>query len=297
NTHEQDHRLDEHFDVDLIARAHEALEAREPAVIDVTIRNTDRAVGTLLGHEVTRRFGEHGLPPGLIDVTLRGTAGQSLGAFLPGGITLRLVGDANDYVAKGLSGGTVIVRPDPRSKAVAERNIVAGNVIGYGATSGSLFIRGTVGERFMVRNSGAEAVVEGVGDHALEYMTGGTVAILGPTGRNLGAGMSGGTAFVRALRPDRLNQYALEHGELTLLTLDSGDKQNLRRMLEAHLEATESSVAAHLLQSFDSVIDEFVKVLPRDFAAVMQVRTEAELEGLDTDSDAFWEQIVEVTGG
>ena len=166
----------------------------------------------MLGHEVTVRRGEHGLPPGSIDVTLTGSAGQSFGAFLPSGITLRLEGDSNDYVGKGLSGGQLVLRPSRDSGFVAERNVIAGNVIGYGATRGSMFIRGIVGERFLVRNSGATAVVEGVGDHALEYMTGGLALILGETGRNLGAGMSGGTAYVLDLREGRVNRESLELG-------------------------------------------------------------------------------------
>jgi glutamate synthase (NADPH/NADH) large chain len=157
-----------------------------------SIRNTERAVGTMLGHHVTMRHGEQGLPTDTITVELEGSAGQSLGAFLPGGITLTLTGDANDYVGKGLSGGSVVVRPHPESVFPPEHNVIAGNVIGYGATSGTMFLSGVVGERFLVRNSGATAVVEGVGDHALEYMTGGLALILGDAGRNLGAGMSGG---------------------------------------------------------------------------------------------------------
>ena len=169
------------------------------------VRNVNRSVGTMLGHEVTKRYRGEGLPDGTIDVTLTGSAGQSLGAFLPSGITLRLVGDANDYVGKGLSGGRVVLRPDPRATYPAERNVIAGNVLLYGATSGEAFVRGAVGERFAVRNSGARAVVEGVGDHGCEYMTGGTVVVLGPTGRNFAAGMSGGTAYLLDVNPTRIN--------------------------------------------------------------------------------------------
>ena len=168
----------------------------------------------MLGHEVTKRHGEHGLPADTIEVVLTGSAGQSLGAFMPSGITLRLEGDSNDYVGKGLSGGQIVVRPPLGAIFPAERNVIAGNVIGYGATQGSMFIRGVVGERFLVRNSGATAVVEGVGDHALEYMTGGLAVILGGTGRNLGAGMSGGTAYVHGLKPERVNRDSLASGEL-----------------------------------------------------------------------------------
>ena len=195
----------------------------------------------MLGHEVTVRRGEHGLPPGSIDVTLTGSAGQSFGAFLPSGITLRLEGDSNDYVGKGLSGGQLVLRPSRDSGFVAERNVIAGNVIGYGATRGSMFIRGIVGERFLVRNSGATAVVEGVGDHALEYMTGGLALILGETGRNLGAGMSGGTAYVLGLREGRVNRESLSSGELELHPLGSADREIVRDLLDQHLETTDSA--------------------------------------------------------
>ncbi|MEY4313246.1 MAG: hypothetical protein RLZZ319_755, partial [Actinomycetota bacterium] len=191
NVESQDHELDEHIDHGFIADAAGALADGTPVSLSATIRNTDRAIGTMLGHELTKAHGEMGLEPGTISIELTGSAGQSLGAFVPRGITLRLTGDSNDYVGKGLSGGRVIVRAPENSAFVTNDNIIAGNVVGYGATSGELFIAGVVGERFCVRNSGATAVVEGVGDHALEYMTGGVALILGGTGRNLGAGMSG----------------------------------------------------------------------------------------------------------
>ncbi len=297
NGRAQDHALEEHIDRRLIALSSDALEHRTPVVIELPVRNTDRAVGTMLGHEITKRFGEAGLPPGCVDVALRGTAGQSLGAFLPRGVTLRLEGDANDYVGKGLSGGEIIVRPDRASVFSAERNVVAGNVIGYGATSGRMLLRGVVGERFLVRNSGATAVVEGVGDHALEYMTGGIAVILGPVGRNLGAGMSGGTAFVHRLKPDRVNREALDSGELELRVLDADDIDLLARLLALHLEFTGSTVAARMLADIESTIADFVKLVPRDFAAVSETRALAELEGLDPDGDVVWERIMEVTGG
>ena len=297
NGRAQDHALEEHIDRRLIALSSDALEHRTPVVIELPVRNTDRAVGTMLGHEITKRFGEAGLPPGCVDVALRGTAGQSLGAFLPRGVTLRLEGDANDYVGKGLSGGEIIVRPDRASVFSAERNVVAGNVIGYGATSGRMLLRGVMGERFLVRNSGATAVVEGVGDHALEYMTGGIAVILGPVGRNLGAGMSGGTAFVHRLKPDRVNREALDSGELELRVLDADDIDLLARLLALHLEFTGSTVAARMLADIQSTVADFVKLVPRDFAAVSETRALAELEGLDPDGDVVWERIMEVTGG
>jgi glutamate synthase (NADPH/NADH) large chain len=251
----------------------------------------------MLGHEITVRHGEHGLPTGSIDVTLRGSAGQSLGAFMPSGITLRLIGDSNDYVGKGLCGGEIIVRPDERATFVAEENVIAGNVIGYGATRGSMFIRGTVGQRFLVRNSGATAVVEGVGDHALEYMTGGLAVILGESGHNLGAGMSGGTAYVRGLRREHVNREALASGELRLEELGSGDIEILTDLLERHFAETGSAVARNLLSDLPASLAEFTKVVPRDYAAVLETRQLALDEGLDPDSDVVWSRILEVTGG
>ena len=293
----QDHELEKHFDQELIRLASDALEHGTPVELALPIRNTERAVGTMLGHEVTVRHGENGLPTGTIDITLTGSAGQSFGAFMPSGIRLRLEGDSNDYVGKGLSGGEIIVRPPRSSVFPAERNVIAGNVIGYGATQGSMFIRGIVGERFLVRNSGATAVVEGVGDHALEYMTGGLAVILGGTGRNLGAGMSGGTAYVHELRPERVNQDSLGSGELVLMPLGSADVEILRDLLRRHLEETDSVVAARMLDDWDATVAAFVKVLPRDYAAVLETRQLALDEGLDPDGDVVWSRILEVTGG
>jgi glutamate synthase (NADPH/NADH) large chain len=251
----------------------------------------------MLGHEVTMRHGENGLPNGTINVKLTGTAGQSLGAFMPSGITLRLEGDSNDYVGKGLCGGEVIIRPNRASLFRAEQNVIAGNVIGYGATQGSMFIRGIVGERFLVRNSGATAVVEGVGDHALEYMTGGLAVILGNTGRNLGAGMSGGTAYVYDLRTERVNPDAVASGELELLRLGGADVEILRDLLQRHFDETESAVAARMLEDMTATAARFTKVMPRDYAAVLATRQMAIDEGLDPDGDVVWSRIMEVTGG
>jgi glutamate synthase (NADPH/NADH) large chain len=292
----QDHELDEHFDNVLIQRAAEVLASGGRTHIELPIRNTERAVGTMLGHELTKRYGEHGMPAGSIEVTLTGSAGQSFGAFLPAGITLLLIGDSNDYVGKGLSGGEIVLRPHPDASFAAEENVIAGNVIGYGATQGTMFISGTVGERFLVRNSGATAVVEGVGDHALEYMTGGLAVILGATGRNLGAGMSGGTAYVHALAGEQVNVDALA-GELDLLPMDSADTEILRDLLQRHVETTGSALATRMLADFERVVDEFVKVLPRNYAAVLATRAVAADEGLDPDGDVVWRRILEVTGG
>ncbi len=293
----QEHELDLHFDNELIRRSASVLEHGGNVQIALPIRNTERAVGTMLGHEVTLRHGENGLPAGSIEVTLTGSAGQSFGAFLPSGITLRLEGDSNDYVGKGLSGGQIVVRPDRSSSFPAEENVIAGNVIGYGATQGSMFIRGIVGERFLVRNSGAIAVVEGVGDHALEYMTGGLAVILGGTGRNLGAGMSGGTAYVHGLRTELVNREALESGELVLTPLGSADREIVRDLLEQHRDQTDSELASRLLADSETTLSTFVKVLPRDYAAVLETRQGAVDEGLDPDGVVVWNRILEATNG
>ena len=293
----QDHEIGQHFDQQLISLAEPALSRGEHVAIDLQIRNTERAVGTMLGHEVTKAYGEHGLPAGTIDVSLTGAAGQSLGAFVPGGITLRLSGDANDYVGKGLSGGSIVIRPPEGSLYPPERNVIAGNVIGYGATSGTLFISGVVGERFMVRNSGATAVVEGVGDHALEYMTGGLAVILGETGRNLGAGMSGGTAYIHRLRNERVNREAISSGELEIGPLGSGDQEILIDLLRAHALETGSPLATRMLADALAAVADFVKVTPRDYQAVLRTTEQAKQEGLDPNGEIVWSRILEVTSG
>ncbi|MFW0769806.1 glutamate synthase large subunit [Arthrobacter koreensis] len=293
----QNHELDAHFDNKLIEMSADALSSRQPVRIALDVVNTDRSVGTMLGHTVTRTFGTDVLATDTIDITLTGQAGQSLGAFLPAGITLRLYGDSNDYVGKGLSGGRIIVRPDRGNVFPAERNVIAGNVIGYGATSGEMFLRGQVGERFMVRNSGATAVVEGIGDHGCEYMTGGQTLILGSTGRNFGAGMSGGTAFVVDLDPARVNKDALDNGELLLLQPDAEDADIIRGLLVQHAEETGSPLAASLLEDFETTVSRITKVLPRDYAAVLDARASAAEAGLDPDGAEAWTKILEVTGG
>src|SRR5690606_30922097 len=212
---EQDHGLEASLDTELIRICRPALEHGQPVRAQVPVRNIHRTVGTRLGHEVTKATQGVGLPDGTIDITLTGSGGQSFGAFLPAGITLRLEGDSNDYLGKGLSGGRLVVRPPRDAGFVAEQQIIAGNVIGYGATGGEIFLRGQVGERFCVRNSGAIAVVEGVGDHGCEYMTGGTVVVLGPTGRNFAAGMSGGVAYILDLDRDLLNTEMVDPVKLT----------------------------------------------------------------------------------
>jgi glutamate synthase (NADPH/NADH) large chain len=297
NVSSQNHELENHFDHKLIQAAQQSLTDGSSVEIALPITNVDQAVGTMFGNELTKRFGAEALPVGTVNVSLRGSAGQSFGAFIPRGLSLNLQGDANDYVGKGLSGGTISVRPADEAIFQAEHNIIAGNVIGYGATSGSLFLRGQVGERFLVRNSGATAVVEGVGDHALEYMTGGVALILGKTGRNLGAGMSGGVAYIHKLRADRINHEALAAGELNLERPDSVHSEIIRSLIEAHVAHTGSSLGLEMLSNFQNVAEEFTVVIPRDYANVLKVRADASDSGLDPDSPEVWERILEVTNG
>ena len=254
------------LDARLVAGAGPALEHGTAVVLRDAIRNTDRTTGTRLGYEVTRRHGAQGLPDGTIDIRLSGTAGQSFGAFLPRGITLALEGDANDFVGKGLSGGQLIVAPSPRATTPAEDNVIIGNVALYGATSGRAFIRGLAGERFAVRNSGAHAVVEGVGDHGCEYMTGGAVVVLGPTGRNFAAGMSGGVAFV--YDPARTLTARCNHELVELEPVSSPDDlDTLTQLVTAHHTLTGSALAGRLLHDWPVTLSHFVLVIPREFKA------------------------------
>src|SRR5579875_1902188 len=279
----QDHGLDKALDQQLIVMSREALDSGTPVRFSTTIANVNRTVGTMLGHEVTKAYGGQGLPDGTIDITFDGSAGNSFGAFVPKGITLRVYGDANDYVGKGLSGGRIVVRPsdDAPESYVAEDNIIGGNVILFGATSGEAFLRGVVGERFAVRNSGAHAVVEGVGDHGCEYMTGGKVVILGRTGRNFAAGMSGGVAYVYdpdSVFPDHLNTEMVE-----LESLDGDDVEWLHGMIQAHVDNTDSTVGQRILADWAVQQRCFVKVMPRDYKRVLEAIAEAERTGTDVD--------------
>jgi glutamate synthase (NADPH/NADH) large chain len=283
----QDHGLDKALDQQLIVMSREALDSGTPVRFATTIANTNRTVGTMLGHELTKAYGGQGLPDGTIDITFDGSAGNSFGAFVPKGITLRVYGDANDYVGKGLSGGRIVVRPSDNAPEdyVAEENIIAGNVILFGATSGQVFLRGVVGERFAVRNSGAHAVVEGVGDHGCEYMTGGKVVILGPTGRNFAAGMSGGVAYVydpADALGDNLNAEMVDLEEV--VDDDSDDVVWLRGMIQAHVDATDSAVGQRVLTDWENELKNFVKVMPRDFKRVLVAIAEAKASGM-TGSD------------
>ena len=290
-TRSQDHGLGAALDNELIAAARAGIDAGEHVRVEARIRNVNRTVGTMLGHEVTKTHHE-GLPADTIEVVLTGEAGQSLGAFLPAGVTIRLEGEANDYVGKGLSGGRIVVRPPKDAALVAERNVIAGNVVGYGATSGEMFLRGKAGERFCVRNSGASAVVEGVGDHGCEYMTGGTVLVLGPTGRNFAAGMSGGVAYVLDLNPQRVNPDLVD-----VLPLREDDADRVVTLLRRHLEATGSAVADALLADWPACRERFSLVLPRDYQRVLDVRAAAEADGLDPDGSQVWERIMEASRG
>lgn len=274
----QDHCLDEALDQQLIELAQPAIVDGEHVSIEMNIRNVHRTVGTLLGHEVTKRWKGEGLPDGTIDITFTGSAGQSLGAFMPSGIQIRLVGDANDYVGKGLSGGRIIIHPHPFATFAAEEQIIAGNVIAYGATGGEIFLRGIVGERFCVRNSGATAVSEGVGDHGCEYMTGGRVVVLGKTGRNFGAGMSGGVAYVY----DPLETFADEvnYEMVELEELAEDDRAFLLDTVQRHRDFTGSTVADRILQSWDTEVHAFRKVMPTDYKRVLNVIARSEADGL-----------------
>ncbi|MEV4438175.1 glutamate synthase large subunit [Streptomyces sp. NPDC049577] len=278
---EQDHGLAKALDNELIKLAADALNAVgaeevRPVRAQVPIRNINRTVGTMLGHEVTKRFGGAGLPEDTIDITFTGSAGQSFGAFLPRGITLRLEGDANDYVGKGLSGGRIVVRPDRGADHLAEFSTIAGNTLAYGATGGEMFLRGSVGERFCVRNSGATVVSEGVGDHGCEYMTGGRAVVLGRTGRNFAAGMSGGVAYVIDLDTANVNK------ELTgaVEPLDDADRRWLHDVVRRHHEETGSTVAAGLLTDWDTAAARFRKVVPATYKAVLAAKDAAERAGL-----------------
>jgi glutamate synthase domain-containing protein 3 len=271
----QDHELEESLDLcELVPRCQKTLETQQPIRIDLPIINTNRTVGTILSHNVAKRYGQEGLPADTIHIRFTGSAGQSFGAFLAHGVTLELEGDANDYVGKGLSGGRLIIYPDHRSAFKPEDNIIIGNVCLYGATMGELFVRGQAAERFAVRNSGCSAVIEGVGDHGCEYMTGGRVVILGKTGRNFAAGMSGGIAYVvddiDSLRiRTNLGTVELEH------LADEEDIQEVHQLVLKHAELTGSTVAKNLLADWQKSIGRFVKVMPTDYKRVLMESKQA----------------------
>jgi glutamate synthase (NADPH) large chain len=275
----QDHGLDKALDNELIRICTPALETGEPVRAQLPIRNVNRTVGTMLGHRIAKRYAAEGLPDGTIDLTFTGSAGNSFAAFVPAGVTLRLEGDANDYVGKGLSGGRVVIRPDRAATFDAAEQVIAGNVIAYGATSGEMFISGGVGQRFCVRNSGVTAVVEAVGDHACEYMTGGRVVVLGNVGRNFAAGMSGGVAHVIDLEPALVNPEMVD-----LRPLSDEESDLVRDLVQRHHEETGSEKAAKLLADWAATAPRFTTVMPRDYARVLEARAAAERDGLDEDA-------------
>jgi glutamate synthase (NADPH/NADH) large chain len=278
----QDHALEKALDHKLVDQAKAALEHKQKVVIETPIRSANRTVGTILSHEVAKRYGHAGLPDDTIHVKLTGTAGQSFGAFLARGITLELTGEANDYVGKGLSGGRIVVKPPKEFKGKPTENIIVGNTVLYGATEGEVFFRGVAGERFCVRNSGAAAVVEGTGDHGCEYMTGGTVVVLGQTGRNFAAGMSGGVAYV--LDADgsfeqRCNKAmvalekvvpASEQTDETLMHRGQADETQLKAMIERHQQSTGSEIAATILADWPAYRAKFVKVFPNEYRRALK---------------------------
>jgi glutamate synthase (ferredoxin) len=276
----QDHGLDKALDnTHLLALAQPALERGEPVRATVPIQNTNRVVGTLLGSEITRRYGADGLPEDTIHVHFQGSAGQSFGAFIPKGLTLELEGDGNDYFGKGLSGGRIIAYPPKAATFAAEENIIIGNVALYGATSGEVFIRGMAGERFAVRNSGAQTVVEGVGDHGCEYMTGGRVVVLGRTGRNFAAGMSGGIAYVI----DWDGDFAVRcNPEMVLLEklVDADEVVAVRELIQRHAEYTDSALAYRVLLRWEELLPKIVKVYPKDYKRMMESLAEVTAKGL-----------------
>lgn len=264
----QDHGLDVALDNKLIASARAALEKGFRVFTETPVHNTNRAVGTMLSHELTKRYHMHGLPSDTIHVKLNGSAGQSFGAFLCPGVTLELEGDSNDYVGKGLSGGKIVVYPPRNSRFVPHDNIIIGNVALYGSTKGEAYFNGMAAERFCVRNSGAQAVVEGIGDHGCEYMTGGTVVILGKTGKNFAAGMSGGIAFVYDV--DGKFNTRCNHELVDLYrVVEEDDIVILRTLIEQHRRNTESNLAKDILSNFDDLLPKFIKVFPKDYKRVL----------------------------
>jgi glutamate synthase (NADPH/NADH) large chain len=260
----QDHGIGDALDVELLRLAAPALDRGEPVSVTMPVRTVHRSIGTMLSGEIARRYGEKGLPAGAITLRLSGSAGQSFGAFAASGLTLELDGEANDYVGKGLSGARIVIRAPKGTQFLPDDAVIVGNTVLYGATSGEAYFGGVAGERFAVRNSGALAVVEGVGDHGCEYMTGGAVVVLGGTGRNFAAGMSGGVAFVldedqQFVKRCNLGQVALEP------VTDAGDRALLKRLVEQHARLTGSARARHLLGRWEASIRKFVTVMPVEF--------------------------------
>ena len=281
-TEVQDHGIDRSLDITtLLDLCKPAIEKGEKVTATVAIRNVNRTVGTILGNEITKRHW-HGLPDDTVHIKFNGTAGQSFGAFVPKGVTLELEGDGNDYIGKGLSGGRIIIYPPEASDFAAEDNIIAGNTALYGATSGELFLRGRAGERFAVRNSGVDTVVEGVGDHGCEYMTGGHVVVLGTTGRNFAAGMSGGEAYVLDEEGDFATRCNTQMAGLEKLE-DKAEIDSLYELIKKHADLTKSKKAFKVLALWEQMVPKFVKVMPKDYKRVLQAIKKAKDDGLTGD--------------
>ena len=292
-TIEQNHELEKALDNKLIEMAEPALERKEPVRIEMPIRNVNRTLGTMVGYEITRRYGAEGLPDDTIDMTFHGAGGQSIGAFIPRGETIRVYGEVNDYAGKGLSGGRLIVRPEDGVTFDPHENVIAGNVTGFGATSGELFVAGRAGERFGVRNSGATFVVEGVGDHGCEYMTGGTVVVLGSMGRNFGAGFSGGNVYVLDLDMNQVNPTAAKDGSLLFLPLDDEAQALVHDLVKRHAEETGSAFAAGLLKDWKHTVARFTHVVPEHYLAMTAAMAKAEEDNIDFNTPGAWEQVYE----
>jgi glutamate synthase (NADPH/NADH) large chain len=276
-TQAQDHSLDLALDNELLRLAKRAIEAGEPVEIELPIINTNRTVGTILSHELAKAHGVDLLPDDTVNIKFHGSAGQSFSAFLAKGVSMELEGDANDYVGKGLSGGRLVIYPPKESTFKPEENILVGNVCLYGATGGKAFFRGRAAERFCVRNSGAQAVIEGVGDHGCEYMTGGRAVILGPAGRNFAAGMSGGIAYIWDPENEFEPNCNMEMVELESVESEA-DSEELRSLIEEHAERTGSTVATEVLDNWSSALGQFVKVMPTDYKRVLAERKQREQE-------------------
>jgi glutamate synthase (NADPH/NADH) large chain/glutamate synthase (ferredoxin) len=291
--------LDDALDWDLVEASKAAIEECTAVELERGIRNVHRCVGGILSSHIAKRHGEEGLPDGTIKVRFRGSAGQSFGGWLAPGVDFTLHGDANDYTGKGLSGGTLAIMPPAGATYRAEENVIIGNTVLYGATSGKLFARGLAGERFAVRNSGASAVIEGVGDHGCEYMTGGRVVVLGSTGRNFAAGMSGGLAFVldeEGALAGRINPELADQIE----ELDEGDAIELRALVAEHVERTDSPVGRRVLDEWDELLPRFVKIYPTDYKRVLAERAAAEAAASNgagpPHADEFKQEAVDVVG-
>lgn len=291
-TIDQNHELDKALDNKLIELAQDALDNKNPVHIAMPIRNVNRTLGTMLGYEITKRYGEEGLPDDTIDLTFTGTGGQSIGAFIPSGETIRVCGEVNDYAGKGLSGGRMIIRSESKCDLDPHTNVIAGNVLGFGATSGQMFVAGRAGERFGVRNGGATFVVEGVGDHGCEYMTGGNVVILGPTGRNLGAGFSGGNVYVLDLDMDKVNPEQA-HGSLTFAPLEGKNEDFVHALIEQHVQETGSVFAQELLDNWEETRSRITHIVPKQFVAMSQAMEQAHDNNIDFNEPGVWEETFE----